>query len=183
MNKISRKTAFCLIDVQERFIPTIHRVEEMCFTIKKSIAASKLFEMPLLYSEQYPKGLGSTVSLLLQDLNEARRFEKSSFSCFGESAFCEYLGKKKINSLLLCGIEAHVCVYQTALDALERGMEVFVVEDAVSSRNPLDLSSALTNLRREGAVVSTFECLFMQFLGSCKDPLFKEMSAILKMSM
>ena len=183
MKKLSAKTALLVIDVQERFIPTINRVDEMSLNILKCIEAAKLFSMPLLYSEQYPQGLGSTVEDLRCELGDAKRFEKSTFSCFGEADFCDYLQQEKIESLLIVGIEAHVCVYQTALDALERGLEVFIAADAVSSRKEFDAQVALQDLSSQGAQLSTFEMLFLQLLGSSKHPLFKGMSNILKKSM
>ena len=161
-------------------MPTISRVEEMCLNISKCIAAAKLFSMPLIYSEQYPQGVGPTVEELLCELKDAKRFEKSAFSCFGESDFSEYIKQQKIDSLLIVGIEAHVCVYQTALDALGKDIDVFIAADAVSSSKELDAQVALENLREQGAVISTFESLFLQMLGSSKHPLFKSMSSILK---
>jgi len=182
MKKISTDTALLVIDVQERFVPVIDGVEMMTLNIKKCIKAAKLFDMRVSYSEQYPKGLGRTVPTLLNELDGAQYFEKATFSCFGEADFCEYIEEENISSLLIVGIETHVCVFQTALDALERGIEVFVALDAVASRQALDKNCALKNLETQGAVLSTFECLFMQLVKSSQHKKFRDLSSILKLN-
>ncbi|MCM8542716.1 MAG: isochorismatase family protein [Lentisphaeraceae bacterium] len=181
MKFIDENTALLVIDVQERLVPAIYEKETMLLNTLKCIKASALIGIPLFYTEQYPKGLGITVAELRKDLDDAAVFEKTDFSCCASQGLMKQLKKNKVKKVLLCGIEAHVCVFQTAKDLLEKDFEVIVVADAVSSRQSVDKEWALKNLSQMGATVSTFECLFMEYLKGSKHSMFKEMSAILKL--
>ena len=175
---ISEETTLVVIDIQEKLLPAIRKSASMLLNVKKSILAAKALKLPVICTEQYPKGLGHTVDELSVALKGVPVFEKTSFSCCGSEAFMNSLQSKKV---LLVGIEAHVCVYQTACDLLAKGFEVVIAEDAVSSRQKLDCQRALLNLEKKGVFISTFESLFMNLLKDSKHPSFKEVSAILKM--
>jgi len=181
MNFIDSNTALLVIDVQEKLVPSISEKEEMLLNTLKCIKAAKLIGLPLVYTEQYPKGLGITVAELRGDLDDAPVFEKTDFSCLASDGLKNFLKKNKVKKVLLVGIEAHICVFQTARDLIAAGYEVLVVADAVSSRKDFDKKWALKNLREMGTAVSTFECFFMEYLKGSKHPLFREMSAILKL--
>ena len=181
MNFIDDHTALLLIDVQEKLVPAIHEKESMLLNSLKCIKAANLIGLKLFYTEQYPRGLGITVAELRGDLDDAPVFEKTDFSCCASLGLMKLLKKHKIKKVPLCGIEAHLCVYQTAKDLIEKGFEVLIPADAVSSRNALDKEWALKNLQAHGVFVSTFECLFMEYMKGSKHPMFKEMSAILKL--
>lgn len=181
MNYIDSSTALLVIDVQEKLLPAIYEKETMLLNAQKCIKAAKILDLPLLYTEQYPKGLGITVAELRADLDDAPVFEKTDFSCLGSEGLKKFLKSRKVKKVLLAGIEAHVCVFQTAKDLLHEGYEVLVAADAVSSRKELDRKWALKNLREMGASVSTFECFFMEYLKGSRHPLFKEISAVLKL--
>ena len=181
MNFIDEHTALLVIDIQEKLVPAIHEKESMQLNALKCIKAASLIEMPLVYTEQYPKGLGGTVAELMADLDDVPVFEKTDFSCCASDGLMKYFEKLKIRKVLLVGIEAHVCVFQTARDLIEKGFEVIVVADAVSSRKPVDRDWAFKNLVEVGASISTFECLFMEYLKGSKHPMFRDMSSILKL--
>lgn len=181
MNYIDNNTVLLVIDVQERLLPAINEKEALLLNALKCIKAARILDLPLVYTEQYPKGLGLTVTELREDLDDAPVFEKTDFSCLGSEGLKTFLKNNKIKKVMLAGIEAHVCVFQTARDLIDAGYEVLIVADAVSSRNDFDKKWALKNLREMGAAVSTFECFFMEYLKGSRHPKFKEISAVLKL--
>lgn len=181
MKFIDKHTALLVIDVQERLVPAIFEKDRMLLNTLKSIKAAKALGIPVVYTEQYPKGLGITMAELREDLGDSPVYEKTAFSCCGSSGFLKYLKANKIKKLILTGIETHVCVFQTAVDLIEKDFDVIVLADAVSSRSEMDRKFALKNLRAMGASVTTFECLFMVYIKDAKHPSFKEISNILKM--
>jgi nicotinamidase-related amidase len=175
---ISEDTTLVVVDIQEKLVSSIHKADEMILNAKKCILAAKVMGMPIVYTEQYPKGLGHTVSNLQEHLTDVPVFEKTSFSCCGDREFLNILKNKTV---LLVGIEAHVCIYQTACDLMDNGYEVLIAEDAVSSRKEIDYRRAMSNLEKKGVFISTFECLFMKLLRDSKHPSFKDVSAVLKL--
>lgn len=181
MNYIDQDTALLIIDIQDKLVPAIHEKELMQLNALKCIKAASLIEMPTAYTEQYPKGLGQTVAELRADLDGVPVFEKTDFSCCGSDELMQYFEKLKIKKVLLVGIEAHVCVFQTARDLIGKGFEVIVAADAVSSRKSADRDWAFKNLADMGVSISTFECLFMEYLKGSKHPMFRDMSSILKL--
>ena len=175
---LTEDTTLVVIDVQERLVPAIHNAGNMVTNVKKCILGSGILGLPVVYTEQYPQGLGSTVNSLEEELAGAQCFEKTSFSCCSSSGFLDSIRSKHV---LLCGIETHVCVYQTANELMDNGFKVTIAEDAVSSRNSLDHNRAISNLEKRGVFISTFECLYMGLLRDSKHPSFKEISAVLKL--
>ena len=175
---LTEDATLVVIDVQERLVPAIHNAASMVMNVKKCIMSSGILGLPIVYTEQYPQGLGSTVNPLADELAGAPCFEKTTFSCCGSPGFTESIRSKHV---LLTGIETHVCVYQTARELLDNGFKVTIAEDAVSSRNEIDHQRALSNLEKRGVYISTFECLFMNLLKDSRHPSFKEISAVLKL--
>ncbi len=175
---ISEDATLIVVDVQEKLVPSINDSASMILNTKKSILSAKILGMPIMFTEQYPKGLGHTITEIRDELEGVPGFEKTTFSCCGSPDFMKYLKGKHV---LLTGIEAHICVYQTACELLEHGFEVTVIEDAVSSRKKTDHQRALRNLEKKGVFISTFECLFMNLVKDAKHPSFKEISTVLKL--
>ena len=168
-----------LIDVQEKLLPAVDSSAELLNTLCKVLKTHQLLQLPLFVTEQYPKGLGPTVEVLSDILDDSQPISKTSFSCFGGQLEQDLMTAEK-TELILVGIETHVCVYQTCLDALSKGYRVTVLVDGVSSRSTLDKDVALRNLEKKGAHLSTFECEYMGILKDAKHPRFKEFSKILK---
>ena len=133
-----------VIDVQEKLLPTIHAVEAMIERVRLVVAAARELDVPITLSEQYPKGLGPTQEALRHACgNAAPVFAKTAFSCLRDDALEAHLASRKNRKqLVIVGMEAHVCVLQTALDAVAEGYSVFVVGDAVSSRSASDVEAA-----------------------------------------
>lgn len=143
------------------------------------LQAAKLLDIPTVHTEQYPKGLGATLPELAQWLPAGTCIEKTSFSCCEESAFCDHLDDTR-RQVILTGMEAHVCVLQTALQLQEMGRQVFVVEDAVISRNPAHLANAMARLRQAGVIVSTAESVVFEWLKVAEGDAFKQIARLIR---
>jgi len=174
-------TALVVIDVQERLVPSMDRkvYQRVLGGIQTLNRGAGLLQRPVVVTEQYPRGLGATVG----ELREACAggvLEKVSFGCCGEPAFLRRLEELGCRQLLVCGMEAHVCVYQTVLGLLEQGYGVHLVRDAICSRHKLDYLNALQLAAAAGAVVTTVETALFQLLRSSTVPEFKAVSQLVK---
>jgi nicotinamidase-related amidase len=174
---IRRGTAQLLvIDMQERLLPAMAepaRVEKRCMIV---LEAARAMGLPVSFSEQYPKGLGHTVAALAP----APAFAKTAFSCLGDEALAGHLKSNARSQILVCGIEAHVCVLQTAMDLLKADYDVFVVADAVASRAPPSVDLALARMRDAGAAIVNTEMVLFELLGAAGTPEFKALSALIR---
>ncbi len=169
-------TVLVIVDVQERLVPAMDpQVSRQVRTLSE---AAKILHLPVITTEQYPAGLGRTVAELVSEKDSA--VEKTSFSCCGEEAFLTRLEKEKARQVLLTGMEAHVCVFQTLLDLQGRGYQVHLVRDAICSRSKTDYGTALESARAAGATVTTTEMALFQMLGQAGTPEFKAVSALIK---
>lgn len=174
-------TALVVVDVQERLVKAMKDsvLERLVRNCSRLIKGAGILKVPVVVTEQYPKGLGHTVAELAE-LASAPAVEKMSFSCCGASAFTDGLAQSGIRNVILTGMEAHVCVYQTMLDLLAKGYRVHLVRDAVCSRNKQDFLAAMNNATAAGAVVATTEMVLFQLLGGADAPEFKEISKLVK---
>ena len=173
------KACVLLVDVQEKLIPVMWNfapVEKYC---KAMILAAREMGMPVLATEQYPKGLGATLPSLREALGAAP-LVKMVFSCGADPEFAKALEATGRKQVVLVGIEAHVCVFQTARDLLERGYEVFVCADAVTSRFEEHRRVALEQMRDMGAVVTSAETCIFDLLHACGTPEFKRVSPLVR---
>jgi isochorismate hydrolase len=144
------------------------------------LAAASLMDVPLLLTEQYPKGLGATIEQIRKVLPEVQPLEKIDFSCVPAQGFREKLSSFDRDQILLAGIETHVCVAQTALDLASQGESVFVVADATSSRRPLDAQIALQRLNQSGLTLVTAEAVIFEWLRRAGTDEFKALQPKLK---
>jgi len=174
-----KEVALVVVDVQDSFLPVIFEMGRVSENCAKLVKAFKVLGVPVVHTEQYPKGLGRTIPDLTA-LFEDKPVEKIEFSCMRNAAFKERLKRLKAKSLVICGIEAHVCVLQTALDALKEGYEVYVVEDATSSRKKTDWGTAIGRLRQGGAHVVSTEMIIFQLMEKAGSGEFKEIQKIVK---
>jgi len=174
--------ALVVIDIQEKLLPPIFQKEQLVRNSQLLIRAAGILKIPTLLSTQYAKGLGATVPEVAGLLPETQAIDKTLFSCFGSDVFCSVikrLGSRR-NTLLLCGMESHICVMQTALGALNQGLNVHVAADAVSSRTELNWKIGLNRMQAAGAVISSTEMMIYELLGKSGTPAFKEMLKHLK---
>ena len=156
-DKLSPKVnALLIIDVQEKIISAIFNKDSITKNIKKLIDAYQILEENIFISEQNPLKLGATIPELLPK-NGFKKVEKMEFSLANIHEFLEELKNKKITNLIVCGIETHICIQQTALDCLKKGFEVILVSDAMSSRNRVDHEIALQRMIQTGATLTSTE--------------------------
>jgi nicotinamidase-related amidase len=174
--------ALIVVDIQEKLLPPIFQKEELVRNSKLLIRAAGVLKIPSLVSTQYAKGLGPTVPEIASLLPETEAIDKDRFSCFGSDAFCMLLKRLpgNRNTLLLCGMESHICVGQTALAALREGYLVHVASDAVSSRTEWNWKIGLERMHAAGAVISSTEMIIYELMRSSSSPAFKEMLPHLK---
>lgn len=180
--KLSRElAALAVIDMQEAFRPVIPDFDEVASRIANAVEGARLLEVPVIVTEQYPKGLKHTAEEIVTRLaGELRPIEKSCFSSCGSEDFLSQLIGRNTRQVLVCGIEAHICVLQTSLDLLERGFEVFLITDCITSRKPENKQVALTRLAQAGAIESTLEMALFEMMGSADSPQFKAIQKLIK---
>jgi len=179
--RIERQWAAGLvIDVQEKLFPHMDGSEELLRRTKILLKGLHVLQVPLVMTEQYPKGLGPTLEPISMMIEKEAVTEKISFSCCGEPDFSERLKSLQRSTVILCGIEAHVCVLQTVVDLLEEEYAVVVVEDCISSRNPMDKRVAVERMRSEGAIISTCESVLFELAKIAGTEEFKAISRLVK---
>lgn len=172
---------FVLVDMQTRLVPAMSDNENCMKRQEILLQACPHVGVPVFVTEQYPQGLGNTVENLASLLPEdVKIFAKKSFSCFEDEAFASAVAASGARTIVLAGCETHVCVMQTALDAVEKGYECVVVADGVASRKEGDKALALETLRSRGVWVIGSESWLFECLKSAKHPGFKAVSALIK---
>ncbi|MBI5661281.1 MULTISPECIES: hydrolase [Ignavibacterium] len=173
-------SALLIIDLQEKILPVIKNIDSVLENTIKLIKGFKILQLPIFYTEQYPKGLGPTSSRILEELNRYSAIQKMSFSCFGAENLFNEFRQKRLSQIVVCGVESHVCVQQTVLDLIANDFQVNVVADAVSSRREFDFLIALERMRTLGAEITTAESILFELLEVCGTTEFKEISKIIK---
>lgn len=169
-----------VIDVQGKLAQLMIDKETLVKNIQILIQAAKILDIPILWCQQVPEALGPTLPEIADLLADSEPVNKACFSCCGAERFSAELGRLGRKQVLLCGIETHVCVYQTALDLLRQGFEVTIIADAVSSRTARNRRIALTRLAAEGAHLSSTEMALFELLKTAKHPHFKEIAKLVK---
>jgi len=171
-----------VVDVQERLFAAmdVERRDEMIRNIKTLCTTAMRLSLPVIVTEQYPRGLGHTLPELRTLLDGAAPIAKTAFSCCGSPEFIGRLRALAVDQVVLTGVEAHVCVLLTALDLLAQGFRVSIVADAVCSRRREHHELGLIQARQAGAVVTATETLVFQLLGSADSDVFREISKLLR---
>jgi nicotinamidase-related amidase len=178
----AEQCALIVVDMQEKLLPPIWEKERLVRNVQLLIRLAGILKIPALVSTQYAKGLGNTVPDIASMLPDSTPIDKLMFSCFGSDVFCSLLKRLpgQRTTVLLCGMETHICIMQTALGALRDGYLVHVAADAVSSRTELNWRIGLDRMRAAGAVLSSTEMLIYELLRSSGAPAFREMLPYLK---
>jgi len=178
----AEQCALLVVDVQEKLLPPIFNKDELVKNCQLLLRLANILDIPTIATTQYVKGLGTTVPEITSLLAETRPIDKMQFSCFGCSEFRSALksvpGNR--NTLLVCGMETHICVMQTVLGALNDGYLVHVASDAVGSRVRWNWDIGIDRMRAAGAVISTTEMMIYELLRSSGTPQFKQMLPYLK---
>lgn len=174
------KTALVVIDVQEKIFQPIYRKQFILENIKKLVKFCQIMSIPIVLTEQYPKGLGQTVPEIRGTLDKYEPISKTAFSCFGSDEFNKRIGLLSVSTLIITGIETHVCVSQTALDGQEEKFDVVVISDAVSSRTEENWKVGLEKLRTSDITISSTEMIMYEILEKAGTPEFKKVASLLR---
>lgn len=178
-----RSSSLLIIDMQERLLPAMAEPDEALRNCAILLKAAKALDLPITVSEQYPKGLGPTVAGLKAEVGNAPVFAKMSFSCWRDGMLKERLiglhesGRPQV---VVGGIEAHVCVAQTAIDLAQAGFGVFAVAPAMSSRSPSSVALAQERMRQAGVQILNTEMVVFELLGAAGTPEFRTLSALIR---
>jgi len=171
-----------VMDVQQKLTAVMPNGvrERVVARINVLLTAANTLSIPVVVTEQYPKGLGKTEQALSEQLPESVSvIEKTTFSAMQTPAFAEYIERQDKKQIVLVGMETHICILQTAMDMKTAGLDVFVVEDGVSSRSKANQYNALQRLRHAGVVVSNVESIFFEWLGDASRPEFKTLAQLI----
>ncbi len=169
-----------IIDIQERINAVMKYKDDVIQNTIKLIRGFQILNLPIFITEQYPKGLGPTEKEISELLSHSDFIQKMTFSCCQADEFMNQIQSKNIHQIVICGIETHVCVQQTALDLLRDRFQVYIVRDATSSRKKIDHKTALNRMQNEGAVITTTEAVLFELLQKAGTDDFKKISAIVK---
>lgn len=165
-----------LVDVQDKLVTSILNSQQLIDRCEWVLKLACELHVPIIAAEQYAKGLGSTIKTLYSYIKSSPIFDKVAFSCFNDHAFKTSLIQAQKKQIILIGIEAHVCILQTAFDLLAADYQVFVVVDAISSRTSIDLEYALKRMEHNSIQLITAEMLFFEWLKEAGSMQFKELS-------
>ena len=171
-------TALLVVDVQEKLVPAIEGAARVVFNIRRLVDGAGVLGLPVVGTEQYPKGLGPTVGELAERVGEMP--SKLTFSCGGCPDLFEELAGRGIHKLLVCGIEAHVCVQQTVLDLMANGWRVYLAVDAVGSRFEIDRRTALQRMDSAGATLTSTEAALFEWCEVAGSPEFRQISRLVQ---
>jgi len=180
MRILRENTIGLVIDIQERLVPVMEENEQFVENCSKLIQGLQILGLPVLVTQQYTKGLGETIDEIKSVIPDFQYIEKKDFSCYDEPAFAEKLDQSGAKNVIICGIESHVCVLQTAIDLKEAGYTPVVVFDCVSSRSFDNVDLAAERFRYEGIMMTSFESILFELTRSAGANGFKEISKLVK---
>jgi len=173
-------TCLVIVDIQEKFLPVMANPEQVARNAAVLIQIAKALDIPILWCQQVPKALGPTVGELFSLLDDVEPIDKSTFSCGGDEAFMKRIDELKLQTAIVCGIESHVCVFQTVMDLIQHGLYVHVAADATSSRTQENKAIGINRMAKEGAVITSTEMLLFELLRDSKHPKFRELAKLIK---
>jgi nicotinamidase-related amidase len=176
----SADTALILVDVQAKLVPAMHAQEALIENLRRLVQGVRILEVPILWTEQNPAGLGPTLPEIAGLLPDQKPMSKFSFSCCGSEQFRNELNALNRKNILIAGIESHVCVYQTAADLMNLQCEVQVISDAVASRTPENKLIGLEKSKSAGACLTSTETVLFELLKDANSEKFKEIIKIVK---
>jgi isochorismate hydrolase len=178
MRITKENTIGLVIDLQERLIVAMNNNKELQKNCEVLIEGLQALSVPLIFSQQYTKGLGDTIPEIKNLVSNFSYFEKKDFSCYDVPEITAKI--KDAKNIIICGIESHVCVLQTAIDLKAAGYNPIVVVDCVSSRKQSDLEMAKDRFRFEGIMMASYESILFELTGSANDPSFRSISKLVK---
>ena len=180
MRIFSNESVALVVDIQEKLFPHIDNHNKLQTNCEILLSGLNVLDIPIVVTEQYPKGLGPTIKSISSLITDFNPIEKLSFSCCGEKKFLESLHEYGKRNVIIFGIETHVCVLQTVMDLIERGYHPVVIEDCVSSRKSSDRETALKRMAREGVIITTYESILFELCEVAGTEQFKKISKLVK---
>ena len=180
MRVTKENTVGIIIDIQERLFPVMWQKEELLMNCKILIQGLQELQIPTIATQQYTKGLGNTLDEIQSSVQEFSFIEKRDFSCCDEPGVSKKLKALNAKNVILCGIEAHVCVLQTAVDLKDAGFNPIVIMDCVSSRTEKNMELAKERFRFEGIMMSSYESILFELTRSAGAPEFRAISKLVK---
>ena len=180
MRIFRENTSALFIDFQEKLFPVMNEKESVLKNSSILLEGLKILNIPIAFTQQYTKGLGETIKSLSSMVPGFSPIEKTDFSCFGAENYVNFLQQHKSKRIIICGIEAHVCVLQTAVDLKEAGYFPIVITDCISSRTLISKSGAIERFRHENIMTSTSESLLFELTRSAKAEEFRAISKLVK---
>lgn len=175
------QSALLVVDLQEKLVPLVERSAEMLSAVQKAIKGIQILGVPIVATEQYPQGLGGTVAGIKSLLGDQQiYYPKTTFSCLADESIRDHLLAMPVQQWILVGIEAHVCVLQTAKNLIAADKQVVVLNDAISSRSIYDYATAIAEMRDIGVRVTSVETVLFELLHGSQAPEFKKISQLLK---
>lgn len=180
MRILRDQTAAVMIDIQEKLYPVMYNKEALLDRLVILVKGLKLLKIPVVAAQQYTKGLGETIEPLRSLFSDFTIVEKTCFSCCDEPVLMDEITALDKKSIIVAGIESHVCVLQTVTDLLEKGYTPVVIADCISSRNPYDKEIAVERMRSEGAVITTCESILFELCRTSGAEEFRSISKLVK---
>lgn len=170
-----------IVDFQEKLVPVIHDNEELLHNTEILVKGLHALEIPIIVTQQYTKGIGMTVPVIAEAVGgEFAYHDKLAFSCAEDETIYQEIEKNGRRNIIVCGIEAHICVLQTVIDLIAKGYNVILVEDCVGSRREADLQVGIKRAIAEGALPATYESILFELTGVAKTEVFKTISKLIK---
>jgi nicotinamidase-related amidase len=169
-----------VIDIQEKLYPIMAEKDILLANCIKLLEGLSFLGIPTVFTQQYSKGLGGTIPEISSLYQSFTHIEKNTFSCMDEPAYIDYLGNSGKSNIIVCGIESHVCVLQTAIDLQEKGYHPIIISDCISSRNLPEKQIALNRFNQEGICISTVESILFELTRSASAIEFKAISKLIK---
>jgi len=181
--RIGKENTIALaIDFQNRLYPKMFESKNnvLLKNVTLLLKGLQALDVPIFFSQQYTSGLGHTESEIASAVHDFSYFEKMTFSCLDEIQFKEILKKEQPQTIIVCGIESHICVQQTVIDLLAAGYRVVVIEDCVSSRKKSDKKTAIRRMEQSGAQITSYESILFELCRYANIPVFKDISRLIK---
>lgn len=176
----AKRCCLTLVDVQEKLLAVMAQADKVVKNCQILLQIARRLQIPILWCQQYPQGLGETAGALKPYLEGLAPIDKVSFSCCGQPEYMRQLEALAVDTVILCGIESHVCVFQTAMDLIQHGFYVHLVADAVSSRTLENKQIGIQRMAACGVVISSVEMMLFELLKSASHPAFKELSKLIR---
>jgi len=174
------RSILIIIDVQTKLLAVMHNYPLLLENLKKLIRGAQVLEVPIIFTEQYPDGLGQTHPEIFSLLSEVQPITKLAFSCCSEENFMNELHKINRDQVIVCGIESHICVYQTCRDLIDKKYEVHLVTDCISSRKPENTDLTVSKLQSYGVYPTSVEMALFEMLKDASNSAFKKIAKIIK---